>query len=57
MTMLHSDICKLSDYVLLNIEVGIIKTNIDISTRSISKDSEAEKDFITLLHYTTVYAK
>jgi len=47
--MLYPNICKPSDYVPLNIEVSIIETNIDISTRSISKNSEAEKDFITVL--------
>jgi len=47
--ILYPDICKLSDYVPLNIEVSIIETNINISTRSINKDSEAKKDFITAL--------
>ena len=46
---LHPNICKPSDHVLLIIEVGIIETNIDISIRSISKDSEEEKDFIMSL--------
>ena len=46
---LHSDIHKLSDHVLLIIEVGIIETNIDLSTRSIRKDSDEEKSFITAL--------
>jgi len=48
---LHSNIYKPSDHILFIIETNIIKTNIDISTRSISKDSEAEKDFITLKGY------
>jgi len=46
---LHPNICKSSDHIPLIIEVGIMETNIDISIRSISKDSEEEKDFIMSL--------
>jgi len=46
---LYSDICKPLDHVPLVIEVGIMKTNIDLSIRSIRKDSEKEKNFITSL--------
>jgi len=46
---LYPDIYKLSNHVPLIIKVGIMETNIDISTRSISKDSEAKKDFIISL--------
>ena len=47
--MLHPDIHKPFDYVLLAIEVGIMETNINLSFRSISKDSEKEKNFIISL--------
>ena len=47
--MLHPDIHKPFDYVLLTIEVGIMETNINLSFRSISKDSEKEKNFIISL--------
>lgn len=47
--MLHPDICKPFDHIPLVIEVDIIATNINLSIRSISKDSEEEKSFITSL--------
>jgi len=47
--MLHPNIRKLSDHVPLVIEVGIVDTDIDLSIRLISKDSEEEKDFVILL--------
>ena len=47
--MLHPDIHKPFDYVLLAIEVGIMETNINLSFRSISKNSEKEKNFIISL--------
>jgi len=47
--MLYPDIHKLSDHVPLTIEVGITETNINLSFRSISKDSEEEKNFIMSL--------
>jgi len=40
--MLYPDIHKPSDHALLTIKVGITETNIDLSFRSISKDSEEE---------------
>jgi len=47
--ILYPDIHKLSDYVPLIVEVGIIETNIDLSFRSISKDSGEEENFIASL--------
>jgi len=47
--MLHPDICKPSDHVPLTIKVGIMETNIDLSFRLISKDSEEEENFIASL--------
>jgi len=44
--ILHSEIQKPSDYVLLTIEVGIRSINIDINIQSIRKDSKEEKNFI-----------
>jgi len=47
--MLYPNIHKPSNHISLIIEVGIIETNINISTRSISKDSKEEKEFIMSL--------
>jgi len=47
--MLHTDIQKLLDQILLVIEVGIADIDIDHSIRSISKNSKEKKDFITSL--------
>jgi len=47
--MLHPDIHKPSDHVSLTIKVGIAETNIDLSFRLISKNSEEEENFIASL--------
>ena len=47
--ILHPEIWKPSDHVLLAIEVGIRNINININIWSIRKDSEKEKDFIILI--------
>jgi len=47
--MLHPEIHKPSDHVPLIIEIGIGEINTDINIWSIKKDSEEEKNFITLL--------
>jgi len=47
--MLHPDIHKPFDYVPLTIKVGITETNINLSFRSISKDSKKEENFIASL--------
>jgi len=47
--MLHPEIHKPSDHVLLIIEIGIGEINTDINIWSIKKDSKEEKDFITSL--------
>jgi len=47
--MLHPDIHKPSDHVPLTIKVGITETNIDLSLRLISKNSEKEENFIASL--------
>jgi len=47
--ILHPDIRKSSDHVLLTIEVGITETNTDLSFRFISKDSEKEEKFLAAL--------
>jgi len=46
---LHPEICKPSDHVPLIIEIGIREVNTDINIWSIKKDSEEEKEFISLL--------
>jgi len=46
---LYSEICKPSDHVPLIIEIGIGEVNTDINIWSIKKDSEKEKEFISLL--------
>jgi len=47
--ILHPDICKPSDHVLLTIKIGITETNINLSFRLISKNSEEKKNFIMSL--------
>jgi len=46
---LHPEICKPSDHVPLIIEINIGDVNTDINIWSIKKDSEEEKEFISLL--------
>jgi len=46
---LHPNIHKPSDHISLIIEVSIMETNINLSIRSIRKDSDKEKSFITAL--------
>jgi len=46
---LHPEICKPSDHVPLIIKIGIGEVSTDINIWSIKKDSEKEKEFISLL--------
>jgi len=48
---LYPELQKLSDYVLLIIEVGIREVNVNISIMLIKKDSKKEKNFIKSLIY------
>jgi len=47
--MLYPEIHKPSDHVPLIIKIGIREINTDINIWSIKKDSEEEKEFISLL--------
>lgn len=47
--ILHPEICRPSDHILITVEIGIHSLNVDINEWSIRKDSEEEKNFISLI--------